>query len=183
MHPRTQELIAYLNTRRASLREAVDAVPETLRSQQPDADTWSVAQVIEHLALVEQRFEKMLADRLAEARARGVAPERETSSVVGSYNVAPVLDRSTKHQAPDVVKPANTDWKTAWAKLEDARRAFIGVFESGDGLALGDIVHTHPRLGALNLYQWGVWLGGHEARHTEQIREIAATVGADGDHL
>jgi hypothetical protein len=179
MHPRTQELIAYLNTRRASLREAVEAVPEALRSQPPDADRWSVAQVVEHLALVEERFHKMLAGRLAEAKAQGVAPERETSSIVSSYDVAPVLDRSTKHQAPDVVRPVGADWKAAWAKLEEARRAFVGVFEAGDGLALGEVVHTHPRLGALNLYQWGVWLGGHEARHTEQIREIAASLNPE----
>jgi hypothetical protein len=179
MHPRTQELIAYLNTRRASLREAVDAVPEELRSQPPGADRWSVAQVVEHLALVEVRFQKMLADRLAEARAKGLAPEGETSSIVGSVDVAPILDRTTKHQAPEVVRPTSTDWKAAWSELEAARRGFIGVFESGDGLALADVIHTHPRLGAMNLYQWGVWLGGHEARHTEQIREIAASLAPE----
>jgi DinB family protein len=179
MHPRTQELIAYLNTRRASLREAVDAVPEALRGTSPDADRWSVAQVIEHLALVEVRFQKMLADRLAEAREKGLAPERETSSIVGSVDVAPILDRTTKHQAPEVVRPTTSDWKRAWSQLEEARRGFIGVFESGEGLALGEVIHTHPRLGAMNLYQWGVWLGGHEARHTEQIHEIGASLKSE----
>jgi hypothetical protein len=30
--------------------------------------------------------------------------------------------------------------------------------------------------GLLNLYQWMVFVGGHEARHTAQIREVAVVV-------
>jgi hypothetical protein len=59
------------------------------------------------------------------------------------------------------------------------RRSFLDVYLSGDGLALAEVVHVHPRLGSLNLYQWGVWVGGHEARHTEQIREIAVTLESE----
>ena len=31
----------------------------------------------------------------------------------------------------------------------------------------------HPYFGALNMYQWGVFLGYHDLRHAAQIREIA----------
>ncbi|HEV2984971.1 MAG TPA: DinB family protein [Vicinamibacterales bacterium] len=179
MHPRLQELFAYLSVRRTALREAVEAVPEGLRDRQPAADRWSVAEVLEHLGLVEERFKTIIADRLAEARASGLGAERETSPIVPTLNLAGILDRSSKHQAPDVVRPQGSDWKTAWSRLEDIRRSFLGVYGSGDGLALADVVHVHPRLGSLNLYQWGVWVGGHEARHTEQIREIAATLNPD----
>jgi hypothetical protein len=176
MHPRLQELFAYLGVRRQALREAVDAVPEMLRERQPAADRWSVAEVLEHLALVEGRFKTIVADRLAEARASGLGAERETSPIVPTLDLADILDRSSRHQAPDAVRPQGSDWKTAWSRLEDVRRSFLGVYASGDRLALADVVHAHPRLGSLNLYQWGVWVGGHEARHTEQIREIAATL-------
>jgi hypothetical protein len=178
-HPRLQELFAYLGVRRKALREAVDAVPEMLRDRPPAADRWSVAEVLEHLALVEERFKTIIADRLTEARASGLGAERETSPIVPTLNLAGILDRSSKHQAPDVVRPQGSDWTTAWSRLEDVRRSFLGVYGSGDGLALADVVHVHPRLGSLNLYQWGVWVGGHEARHTEQIREIAATLNPD----
>jgi hypothetical protein len=179
MHPRLEELFAYLSVRRTALREAVEAVPEGLRDRQPAADRWSVAEVLEHLGLVEERFKTIIADRLAEARASGLGAERETSPIVPTLDLAGILDRSSKHQAPDVVRPQGSDWKTAWSRLEDVRRSFLGVYGSGDGLALADVVHVHPRLGSLNLYQWGVWVGGHEARHTEQIREIAATLNPD----
>jgi uncharacterized damage-inducible protein DinB len=179
MHPRLQELFAYLSVRRHALREAVDAVPEAQRNQQPEPDRWSVAEVLEHLALVEARFKTIVSDRLNEARASGLGAELETDSIVGTFNQAGLLDRSSKHVAPEVVRPQSSDWKTAWSHLEDVRRSFLDVYLSGDGLALAEVVHVHPRLGSLNLYQWGVWLGGHEARHTEQIREIAVTLKSE----
>jgi hypothetical protein len=178
MHPRLQELFAYLGVRRNALREAVEAVPEARRGQQPEPGRWSVAEVLEHLALVEGRFKTIVADRLAEARASGLAAERETGPIVGTFDQTGILDRSSKHQAPDVVRPQSSDWQSAWSRLEDMRRSFLDVYLSGDGLALGDVVHVHPRLGSMNLYQWGLWLGGHEARHTEQVREIAVTLNS-----
>jgi uncharacterized damage-inducible protein DinB len=175
MHPRLQELFAYLKVRRNALREAVDAVPEAQRSQPPEPGRWSVADVLEHLALVEGRFTTTLGNRLAEARAQGLAEERETSPIVGTFDQAAVLDRTTRREAPEVVRPQGLDWKSAWSRLEDTRRSFLDVFLSADGLALADVAYVHPRLGSLNLYQWGVWMGAHEGRHVEQVREIAAT--------
>ena len=174
MHPRLEELFAYLKVRRAALHAAVETVPEGLRNQPPSAGRWSVAEVLEHLALVERRFTTTFADRLVEAKAAGLAAESDTSPIVGSYDVAPLLDRRDKHAAPDVVVPHDAEWQAAWDALEAARKAFLEVYLNGDGLALGDVINRHPRIGALNLYQWGVWIGGHEARHTEQVREIAA---------
>jgi hypothetical protein len=178
MHPRLQELFAYLNVRRNALREAVHAVPEALRGQPPEADRWSVADVLEHLVLVEGRFTTTLANRLAEARAEGLAEERQTGAIVGTFDQTGILDRSSKRQAPDVVRPQGLDWNTAWQRLEAARRSFLDIFLSADGLALADVAYVHPRLGSLNLYQWGVWMGAHEGRHTEQIREIAVTLNS-----
>ena len=127
-------------------------------------------------ALVEGRFRTVIADRLAEAKAAGLAAESDTSPIAGTYNVAPLLDRSDKHQAPDVVVPRGAEWQSALNTLETVRQGFLDLYLAGDGLSLGDVMHHHPRIGNLNLYQWGLWLGGHEARHTEQIREIEASL-------
>jgi hypothetical protein len=47
-----------------------------------------------------------------------------------------------------------------------------------DGLALGGVLATHPRLGSLNVYQWVLFVGGHETRHAAQIREIGEALRA-----
>jgi hypothetical protein len=179
MHPRIQELTAYLTVRRDALCDGVESVAPEMRNVAPGPDRWSVAQVLEHLAIVENRFATILAEKFAAAKAGGLGAEDETSSIVDSWNVAPMLDRSTKHQAPDVVRPQGADWNAAMAQLQDARKSFLAVFQRGDGLALGRVIHSHPRFGDLNMYQWGVWLGAHEARHTEQVHEIAASLKAE----
>jgi hypothetical protein len=179
MHPRIQELNAYLTVRRDALREAVEAVPVEMRNQPPGPDRWSVAQVLEHLTIVEGRLTQVLGDKLAAARAAGLGPETEASSILGSWDVAPMLDRSAKREAPEAVRPQGIDWKTALTQLDDARKALLGVYQSGDGLALAKVIHSHRRFGDLSMYEWGVWLGGHEARHTEQIHEIAASLKSE----
>jgi hypothetical protein len=63
-----------------------------------------------------------------------------------------MLDRSDRHVAPDVVVPQGAEWQSAWGKLEGVRQTFLDAYRSGDGLALGEVVNHHPRIGKLNLY-------------------------------
>jgi hypothetical protein len=62
----------------------------------------------------------------------------------------------------------------AWALLEQARREFCEMLAAVDGLALGTVTSDHPLMGTLTVYQWVELVAGHEARHTEQIREVAS---------
>ena len=47
-----------------------------------------------------------------------------------------------------------------------------------DGLALGMITHVHPVLGEIDLYQWILFVGQHEARHVAQITEVVSAASA-----
>ncbi|MEA2712972.1 MAG: hypothetical protein QOK27_933, partial [Gemmatimonadales bacterium] len=38
--------------------------------------------------------------------------------------------------------------------------------------ALGGLTFSHPLLGSLDLYQWILFVGQHEARHAAQIAEL-----------
>jgi len=40
------------------------------------------------------------------------------------------------------------------------------------------VIQSHPVLGPINMYQWVLFNGSHEARHTLQIREIAAQLNS-----
>jgi len=57
--------------------------------------------------------------------------------------------------------------------MTEAREGFAAM-ESGDGLALGEIRHTHPRFGELDLYQWCLFVAEHEKRHVTQLRGVVA---------
>ncbi len=56
MHSRIAEALDYLDTERADLQAAVDLVPTKLRERAPASDRWSVAQVLQHLTLIESRI-------------------------------------------------------------------------------------------------------------------------------
>jgi hypothetical protein len=179
VHPRTAELLQYLDIQREALRAAVERIPASQREQSPAPGRWSVAEILEHLSLVETSLTRLFTVRLAEARARGLGAETETTPVLASLDLARLVDRSYSVTASEAAQPrGGLGAAAAWSALEAARQAFREAILSGEGLALGEVVHPrpHPVFGVLNLYQWVAFVGGHEARHTAQILEIAAAM-------
>jgi hypothetical protein len=177
MQPRTQEVLALLDHFRAALAQAVADAPEPLRERRPAPDRWSVAEVLEHLTLVERRIGQLLRGQIAAARAAGLGAERETSPVVPTVPVDRLLDRSEPLVAREGTIPdARLGAEKAWATLLERRREVREMLLAADGLALSDVAAPHARLGPLNVYQWLVFLGAHEGRHTAQIREAVAAL-------
>ena len=66
MHPRIAEVLTYLDTNRAALERTLKEVPPASRERRPASERWSVAEVIQHLALVEGRITELLASRIEE---------------------------------------------------------------------------------------------------------------------
>jgi hypothetical protein len=180
MHSRIEEVINYLDGERSALRAAVERVPPGLRDQQPGPDRWSVALVLEHLGIIEKRVGLGMAKWVGDARDGALGPETDTASVMNSLPRALIVDRSQRRSAPEEVRPpGDIDATAAWEVLESTRGALRSAFLSGDGLALSEVVQPHPILGPINLYQWMLFVGSHEERHTAQIIEIAEQFKAE----
>jgi uncharacterized damage-inducible protein DinB len=181
MHPRTEELLSVLDTHRDSLRAAVDAIPADRRDQRPATDRWSVAEVLEHLAIVEKRIARVVASTVAQARESGLRAESDTTSVLPMLPFERLTDRTQVRVAPTGVAPRGVlTAEAAWQELTATRAALSEAVRAADGLALGDLKVPHPALGEANLYQWVLFVAGHEARHTAQIRELGqAPIGGD----
>jgi hypothetical protein len=173
MHPRTAEILDCLDTELAALRDAVESVPLGRRGQRPAPDRWSVAEVLEHLAMVERAVWKSCARQLSAAREAGLPRETETSPIRGIMPPERVANRDRRLVAPEPLNPKGLDAATAWRELERTRDQFRDFVTSCDGVALGEMSFAHPALGTLNLYQWMLFAAGHHARHAAQIREIA----------
>lgn len=179
MHPRIQEILHHLDSTRERLRAVVDAVPPELRELPPGPRRWSVAEVVEHLSLVERRVAELLAQYLAAARTGGGLPaERGTGSVLDTLDLDLLLDRERPLVAAQSALPRGIGWAAAWEALEQARSELRETLVGADGMALGEVVHPHPVAGPLDLYQWAAFAGVHEARHTAQLAEIAASLRA-----
>ena len=162
------------------LRRAIDSVPAKRRGIAPEAGRWSVDGVVEHLAIVEQRIVGTLRGKVDEARANGVAPETDDSSVLDEATLRRVLNRTVKISASEAAQPKGVmDAESAWAALQRSRERLHDLLRDVDGLAGREILAPHPVLGPIDLYAWIGFVGAHEARHADQIREIGALVGVE----
>jgi hypothetical protein len=170
MHLITRELVTYLDEQRTVLRAAFDASPTELREVAPGPERWSAANIIEHLSIVEGRVAKVLTERIEEARS-GLQADLRTEPILPTIDYTRVYDRSTRVKAPEVAIPTGLNSSSAWTALEKAGSMLRSMLVANDGLALSSVTHPHPRFGVLSVYDWIAFLGAHEVRHAEQIRE------------
>jgi hypothetical protein len=180
MHPRTREVLAHLDTYHTQLLRAVEAIPAPLREREPGEGRWSVAGVLEHLAIVDESIAGRLTNALAVAREAGLSHEADEGSILDRLDFDMILDRSRPRSAAPQSHPrqdvtageALAHYERAYAKVCDLVREY-------DGFALGSVTAQHPALGDIDMYQWLLFLGAHEGRHADQIREIGAALGAE----
>ena len=173
MHPRLAELVDYATAQRTALLGAVSTVPEPLRDARINTETWSIAEVLEHLHRVEHGIARLLVLTIERRRPAGISEERETGSLLNSLDAYDLTRRDRRLMAPDPVAPRGTYTAAqGLAALSRSRKALLAAIRSGDGLALGELTFAHPLLGSLHLYQWILFVGQHEARHAAQIAEI-----------
>lgn len=172
MHPRLAEIVRYVDDRRADLESAATRLPYNRWMERPSPESWSVAQVFDHLHLSESGIARLVAKRITRAKEAGLGPETSSDSAMGALDFFPVVD-GPRRQAPDIVVPrADAQAPDVHQALRRSRADLHAALREGDGLALGEVTATHPALGVINLYQWILFVGQHEARHTRQVEQI-----------
>lgn len=180
MHPRTAELLGHLDRTRTTLRETVASIPETMLDVSPGENRWTVLGVLEHLSIVEPRLTGILGKKIAEARAATVPDETSTDPILPTINMGRILNRSAKISAHEAIHPkGGRDLAALWSSLDQSREALRAMILAADGLALEQVTHAHPAFGPMNLYEWYGFIGSHEERHADQIREIADSLSRD----
>lgn len=175
--PRLVDLLDLLAAARRELAAALERVPADLRDRAPADGAWSVAQLLEHLALVEGRSMAAF-ERVAEG-----APPREPDEAVADdahrFDDAPLLDRGVRVTAPEIVQPTGRESaEEAWVQLGRARERTEAILRAVDGRALERVTLKHPRFGPLNGYRFVAVLAAHERRHALQLREIGDALAA-----
>jgi len=179
LHPRTRELLDFLADHRQRLERAVQAVPAALVATRPADDRWSVAEIVEHLAIVEGRIVGLLERGVEEGSARGLPRETDESSVLGRLDTARLVDRTDRVVATEPSRPGGRlPLASALEQLTSNRARTRALLERTSGLALGALTAPHPRLGVLDFYQWLLFLGAHEGRHAAQIQDVAVELAA-----
>lgn len=174
----TPKILERLQAERTGLLARLERIPADSRNRRPDPARWSVAEVLEHLTSLEIGLTRLLTLR-GQQPPPPDSPAPDESSKMTPALARLVRDRSKHIEAPERVLPAGAlTADEALPHLQNARAGMLAAFDSANPDALDQLTHPHPLFGPLTLRSWVALAADHEARHAEQIAEIAQQLGA-----
>ena len=170
------EIYEQIDRSRARLLAAVEGLSEEQHGFSPAPERWSVAQLCEHLSIVEGNVAALLGKVLGKAEESGAAAEGDGAFEPVSIEEFVERARGVKYEAPERIRPTGLPLADSLARLRDSRAALHALrprVERADGRALR---FPHPAWGPLDLYQWLLFVAAHEDRHLSQIEALKATM-------
>lgn len=174
--PTTDELLTLLDRERAAFLAQVHRVPGARQAQRPEPERWSVAEIVEHVARIDTGVAKLIA--MMGAGPPSATPEQLAEGRLTPEKAARVRSREERIVAPERVRPTGKlSPEEALAQLAQARATVRAAFLAADPAVLDGAVYPHPIIGLLTLRSWVELLGHHDARHAQQVAELAEALG------
>ena len=135
---------------------------------QPAADRWSVAQILEHIALSEDFLFDHITKNVMQAPPGSA--DRDPNSI-DKLVLTAIPDRSQKVQAPEPLAP-----KGRWSPEESLARFLKSRARTIEFLKSTSDLREHvvdaPIGQPMDAYQWLLFISAHSERHTRQILEV-----------
>lgn len=167
----TTDILALLARERSGFLAAVARVSAGPHSAGATPGRWSLAEIVEHVARVDRGIARLLVLRAAQpqpADAAEIADARMTPR-----KVALLRDRAERMEAPDRVRPKGVSLDEALALLGTAREELLAAYREADPATLDGQLFPHLLLGPLTLRGWVELAAHHDARHAQQVAELA----------
>ena len=176
--PPTQQerdsLLKHLDQTRQAFLSSISGLSDAQWTFKAGPDRWSIAEVAEHIAVSETTIRELVTEKIV----KSPAVPREPNPVPDEKLLASLLDRTSRFQAPEMLKPTNR-----WASRDALTKDFVAAREKTAAYVrtTTDDLHghgaPHPVFKMLDGYQWVLLLSGHSARHTAQIEEVKTSAG------
>ncbi len=165
---------------RTRLFQSVEHLAAAVETSRPAPDKWSVAEILEHVSLVESNVLRLLQSvlRKAEAAGAGVRPEGEPFAAV---SIKEFVEQAAteKYKAPETAVPSGSSTiADSLARLDEARATLDSLRPLVERLDCTRMRYPHPAFGPLDLYQWLAFIGVHQSRHRRQIEAVKETLNA-----
>ena len=172
--PERELLSKHLQQTREAFLKSIDGLSEAQWTFRVAPDRWTIAEVAEHIAISESTIRGLVTDQILKAPAVPPNP----NAIPAEKLLAMLLDRTSKFQAPEMLKPTNR-WPTREALTKDfiAAREQTTAYVKTTTDDLRGHAGPHPAFKMLDGYQWLLLLSGHAARHTAQIEEVKTAAG------
>ena len=143
----------------------------------PDGEKWSIQQIVEHVAMVEQGVSRICAKLLETAK---TVDEPSDGSFVLSdeFSAKSTKIAGLKVEAPERVHPSgNVSIADALEHIKANKLTLEAMRPDLERYDLSHAKFPHPFFGDLTASEWLVMLGGHGSRHTDQIGRILDKIG------
>lgn len=166
------EIYEAIDKIRNLLKEKVSGLSDEQANLRENDAGWTVAEIVEHLAILEHGVIQIAGKLAAKA-------EREGGKFNGIFNPpfsfaekAATLGNE-KLAAPERIHPqGGITIAESLVKLDENRRVLNELRPRIEAADSSDAKFPHPFFGDLNLYEWLVIVGLHERRHLQQIERI-----------
>lgn len=165
-------LISLLDHERANLLAQFERVPVSRRAEQPSENAWSAVEIAEHVARVEKSVARLLATMATVELTATQAELADAQMTPGK--IAAVRTRDAKLSAPERTHP--TGALTPAMVMEQLAASHAGLrtaFIASADAVLDGVVHPHPFIGPLTLRAWVALVAHHDARHAQQMADVA----------
>jgi uncharacterized damage-inducible protein DinB len=172
-----QEIVDRITIERQQLLDSVNGLSESQLNYKSEGSTWSITDILHHLALTDEANAKFTS-RIVKQVAT-LPPDATPDSSV-AHSMDEIFERTApeKFQAPPFVSPQeHAPAEQSIGRLKASRELMLKNLSQLSAYELSSITYPHPFAGDLNAYQWFLIAGGHEARHTDQIKRIKVDPG------
>lgn len=158
------------------LKETTDELLQTISSfnqdqfnKEPFPNSWSAAQVAEHLLKADAWLSKLLTGNTEKTQRE---PDEKASAIKSMF-----LDFNTKLPTPEFIIPSDAqhEKETLYSQLRDSRNGIIQLAGSID-LSQTFIDVPFPGFGELTGIEWIVFVFCHTKRHDHQLKNIYKTL-------
>ena len=169
------ELFDSIGRTRASLYEQVEGLSQEQSSFRPADDAWSVAEIAEHLGLLESRLAPLVKGLVEQGEASAALIDAD--GTIAPISIEHITARTAgKSKAPEFLQPTGqVSLEEAIEKLRQTREVLLALKNNLQARDFTPVTYTNERLGALNPYQWLAFIGYHEDRHLNQISALISS--------
>ena len=165
---------------RARLFQSVEGLSEAEETRRPAPERWSVAEILEHVSLVEKGVVRLLHAVLRKADVAG-GGERPEGEPFAPVSIKEFVEQAAtrKYTAPETAVPSGSATiADSLARLGETRATLDQLRPLVERLDCTRMLYPHPAFGPLNLYQWLAFVGIHQSRHRRQIEAVRETLNA-----
>lgn len=157
---------------REGLKATITNISEEEANNLPEGEKWTIAEIVEHIAKVEDGMCKISGKLLTQAQAVGGTSDGK--AVITKEFLQKLQEhRDTKFDAPEMVRPAGGKTIAESMKsLAESRERLYQLKPLFENVECSNFKFPHPAFGDMSAHEWLALVGGHEMRHLAQIKRI-----------